>query len=45
MIRIVNICNQRDTQSGERQAQEVNWQSVIQQGRTVLAGDFDASRS
>jgi len=38
--RIVNVYDQRDTQSGEKQAQKVNWQSVILQGGTVLAGDF-----
>jgi len=43
--RIVNVYDQRDTQLGERQAQKVNWQRVIQQGGTVLAGDFNAHSS
>jgi hypothetical protein len=37
ITRIVNVYDQRDTQSGKRQAQKVNWQSVIRQGGTVLA--------
>jgi endonuclease/exonuclease/phosphatase family metal-dependent hydrolase len=45
ITRIVNVYDQRDMQSGERQAQRVNWQSVIRQGRTVLAGDFNAHSS
>jgi len=45
IMRIVNVYNQRDTQSGERQAQEVNWQSVIRQDGTVSAGDFNAHSS
>jgi len=43
--RIVNVYDQRDTQSGERQAQKLNWQSVIRQGGTVLVGDFNAHSS
>jgi hypothetical protein len=42
---IVNVYDQRDTQSGERQAQKVNWQTVIPQGGTVLTGDFNAHSS
>jgi len=45
ITRIVNVYKQRDTQSGERQAQKVNWQSVIRQGGNVLAGDFNAHSS
>jgi len=40
--RIVNVYDQRDTLSGQRQAQKVNWQSVIGQGGTVLLGDSNA---
>jgi len=45
ITRIVNVYDQRDTQSGERQAQKVNWQSVVRQGGTVLAGNFNAHSS
>jgi hypothetical protein len=41
-MRMVNVYDPRDTQSGERQAQNVNWQRVILQGGTVLAGNFNA---
>jgi len=40
--RIVNVYDQKDTQSGERPARMSNWQRVIRQGGTVLAGDFNA---
>jgi len=36
MKRIFNVYDQRDTQSAERQAQQVNWQRVNRQGGTVL---------
>ena len=42
ITRIVNVYDQRDGQSGERPAQQLNWQRVIRQGGTVLAGDFNA---
>jgi len=45
ITRIVNVYDPRDTQSGESQAQEVNWERVILQGRTVLAGDLNAHSS
>jgi hypothetical protein len=45
ITRIVNVYDQKDTQSGERPAQKLNWQSVIRQGGNVLAGDFNAHRS
>jgi len=40
ITRIVNVYDQKDTQSGERPAWKLNWQRVIRQGGTVLAGDF-----
>ena len=45
ITRIVNIYDQRDTQSGERQARKLNWQRVLLQGATVLTGDINAHRS
>ena len=42
ITRIVFLYDQTDTQSGERPAQKLNWQSVIQHGGTILAGDFNA---
>ena len=44
ITRIVNVYNEKDTQSGERErpARKLNWQRVIQQGGTVLTGDFNA---
>ena len=42
---IVNVHDQRDTQSGERQAQKVNWLSVIRKGGTALVGDCNAHSS
>jgi hypothetical protein len=45
ITKFVNIYAQWHTQSGARQAQNVNWQSVIRQGRTVLEGGFNAHRS
>jgi endonuclease/exonuclease/phosphatase family metal-dependent hydrolase len=45
ITRIVSVYDQRDTQSGERHAQPVHWQSVIRQGGTVLMGDFNAHSS
>jgi len=45
ITRIVNVYEQTDTQSGERQAQKVNWQSVIWQSGTVLTGDCNAHSS
>ena len=40
--RIVNVYNQKDAQSGERErlARKLNCDRVIRQGDTVLAGDF-----
>jgi len=43
--RIVNVYDQRDTHSGERQVQKTNWQSIIRQGKTVLGGDFTSHSS
>ena len=42
--RIVNVYDQKDAQSGERErpARKLNWQRVIRQGGTVLTGDFNA---
>jgi len=40
--RIVNVYDQKPTQSGERPVRMLNWQRVIRQGRTVLAADFTA---
>jgi len=42
MTGIINLYDQRDGQSGKRLAHHLNWTSVIQQGGTVLAGDFNA---
>jgi hypothetical protein len=44
VTRIVNIYDQKDSQSGERErlARKRNWQRVIWQGGTVVAGDFNA---
>jgi hypothetical protein len=39
---IVNVYDQKNTDSGERPARKLNWQRVIRQGGTVLAGDFNA---
>jgi len=43
ITRIVNIYHQTDTQSGERPGRKLNRQSVIGQGGTVLAGDFNTN--
>jgi len=40
--RIVNIYDQKDARSGERPARKLDWQRVIRQGGTVLAGHFNA---
>jgi hypothetical protein len=40
IMRIVNIDNQRNTQSGGRPGSKLSWQRVIWQCCTVLAGDF-----
>jgi len=40
--RIVNIYHQKDARSGERPAQKLDWQNVIRQCGTVLAGDLTA---
>ena len=47
ITRIVNIYDQKDTQSGERErpARKLKWQRVMRQGSTVLAGDFNAHSS
>jgi len=44
ITRIVNIYDQKDAQLGERErpVRKLNWQRVIQQGGTVLEGDFNA---
>jgi hypothetical protein len=42
ITRIVNVYDQKNTHSGERPAQKLNWQRVIRQGGTVLAGDLNA---
>jgi len=42
ITRIINIYDQRTTQSGQRLARKLNWQRVIRQGGTVLEGDFNA---
>jgi len=44
ITRIVNVSNQEEAQSGEREgpARMLNWQRVISQGSTVLAGDVNA---
>ena len=42
LTRIVNVYDQRDSQSGKRPAQQLNWQRVIRQGGAVLAGHFNA---
>ena len=47
ITRIVNVYDQKDTQSGkrERPARKLNWQRVIRQGGTVLTRDFNAHSS
>jgi hypothetical protein len=45
ITRIVNVYNQKDTQSRETPARKLNWQSVIWQGGSVLAGEFNAHSS
>jgi len=45
ITRIVNIYNQRNTLSGERQARKLNRQRVIWHGGTVLAGEINAHSS
>jgi hypothetical protein len=44
LTRIVNIYNQHNTQSGERErlTRKLNWKRVIPPGGTVLAGNFNA---
>ena len=42
ITRIVNVSHQGDTQSGQRLARQLNWQIVLLQGGTVLAGDLNA---
>jgi hypothetical protein len=44
MTRIVNIYDQKEGETGERQVRKLNWQRIIRQGGggTVLAGDFNA---
>jgi len=44
LIRIVNIYDQRATETGERPARRLNWQKIMRQGGggMVLAGDFNA---
>ena len=41
ITRMVNIYDQKNTQSGERTARKLDWRRVIRQGNTVLAGDFN----
>jgi hypothetical protein len=41
ITRIVNSYNQMNTHSGERPARKLNWQRLIRQGSTVVAGDFN----
>jgi hypothetical protein len=43
ITRIHNVYDQKDALSGEREkpARKLNWQRVIRQGGTVLAGDFN----
>lgn len=45
ITRIFKVYDQKDRQSGERPEQKLNWQSVIRQVRTVLAGDLNAHSS
>jgi endonuclease/exonuclease/phosphatase family metal-dependent hydrolase len=45
ILRIVNIYNQRNMQSEERQSQKFNWQRVIPEGGTVHMGDINARSS
>ena len=42
---IVNVYDQKDTQSGERPVRMLNRQRVIRKGGTVLDGDFNAQSS
>jgi len=42
VTRIVDMYDQKDTQSRERPARKLGWQRIIWQGCTMLAGDFNA---
>jgi len=42
IMRIDEVYDQRNTQSGERPARKLHWQKVILQGTTVFAGDSNA---
>jgi hypothetical protein len=42
IMRIGNVDDQKNTQSGEIPARMLNWQRIIRQGGTVHAGDFNA---
>jgi hypothetical protein len=44
MMRVINIYDQRDVRTRERQARKTNWSRIIRQrgGGTILAGDFNA---
>jgi endonuclease/exonuclease/phosphatase (EEP) superfamily protein YafD len=44
MTRVINIYDQRDVRTRERQARKINWSRIIRQrgGGTILAGDFNA---
>jgi len=39
---IINMYEHMITQSGERHERRLNWQKVIRQGCTVVAGDFNS---
>ena len=43
ITRLINVYDQKGTQSGERQAQKANGQRDIRQGGTVLAGDSNCN--
>jgi hypothetical protein len=42
ITRMVNIYNQKNMDLGERPVRKLDWQRVIRQGHTVLAGNFNA---
>lgn len=41
LTRMVNVYNQKDTESGERPARKLNWQCITRNGANVLIGDFN----
>jgi endonuclease/exonuclease/phosphatase (EEP) superfamily protein YafD len=46
MTKVINIYNQRDVRTRQRQARKINWSRIIRQrgGGTILAGNFNTHR-